>query len=178
MFEALRTAGHGFGGIEETSATFQRLAVSAIRRLVLVTPYLGRRRCTNGVGTLSKYAAERRSHTVAAAAAICRSFSGVPSIGVFAPPRLDGSSETFHAKIILKDEDEAYVGSANLTATSLGYSLEIGCHFAGVAAGRVSRIVDCNPARLCITRVMPRRICGIARILALPRGVSGPPVEH
>jgi phosphatidylserine/phosphatidylglycerophosphate/cardiolipin synthase-like enzyme len=49
--------------------------------------------------------------------------------------------ETFHAKIMLADENLAYVGSANILGSSDGTSLEAGVLVDGRAALQVSRLV-------------------------------------
>ncbi|WP_162587952.1 phospholipase D-like domain-containing protein [Variovorax sp. RA8] len=50
--------------------------------------------------------------------------------------------ETFHAKVILADEDEVYVGSANMTRWSFEQSLELGVLIRGKAAQSIARLVD------------------------------------
>lgn len=47
--------------------------------------------------------------------------------------------ETFHAKIVLKDRDQAYVGSANLTRE---HSFEVGLMVFAEAADGIARVVD------------------------------------
>jgi phosphatidylserine/phosphatidylglycerophosphate/cardiolipin synthase-like enzyme len=49
--------------------------------------------------------------------------------------------ETFHAKIVLADENLAYVGSANVLGTGEGTSLEAGVLVNGRAAAQVARLV-------------------------------------
>ena len=50
--------------------------------------------------------------------------------------------ETFHAKVVLCDEDSAYVGSSNLTAASLEHSMELGIALSGRAAARVAIVME------------------------------------
>jgi hypothetical protein len=50
--------------------------------------------------------------------------------------------ETFHAKVLLADNDEAYVGSANMTKWSFEQSLELGVLVRGSAARIIARVVD------------------------------------
>jgi hypothetical protein len=50
--------------------------------------------------------------------------------------------ETFHAKTLLADRDYFYVGSFNLTAPSLKYSMEMGVAIKGFAAVPVAQIID------------------------------------
>lgn len=50
--------------------------------------------------------------------------------------------ETFHAKIVLADDCQAYIGSANLLGSGNGTSLEAGVLVDGRAAAQVARLVD------------------------------------
>ncbi|MHB8744072.1 MAG: phospholipase D-like domain-containing protein, partial [Sulfuricaulis sp.] len=50
--------------------------------------------------------------------------------------------ETFHAKVVLCDEDSAYVGSSNLTAASLDHSMELGVALTGRAAAQVAIVME------------------------------------
>ena len=50
--------------------------------------------------------------------------------------------ETFHAKIVLADENLAYVGSANFLGSGDGTSLEAGVLVDGKAAVQVARLID------------------------------------
>ena len=49
--------------------------------------------------------------------------------------------ETFHAKVVLADDDAAYLGSANMLQWSFTYSLELGCYIRGKAVSRVADVV-------------------------------------
>ena len=60
----------------------------------------------------------------------------------FRPHEMETARETFHAKAILRDSSAAYVGSANLTSTSMSYSLELGSILFGKSARTVATIVD------------------------------------
>jgi hypothetical protein len=50
--------------------------------------------------------------------------------------------ETFHAKILLADREQAYVGSANMLESSKDFSLECGIHVAGPSARQVALLVN------------------------------------
>ena len=50
--------------------------------------------------------------------------------------------ETFHAKVILRDDTDAYVGSVNLTRASLEYSMEVGLAVTGKAVRRIALVTD------------------------------------
>jgi len=58
-------------------------------------------------------------------------------------PRLEGyGRETFHAKVVLCDYDAAYIGSSNMNAASLEYSMEMGVTLKGRAAADVAIVLD------------------------------------
>ncbi len=61
-------------------------------------------------------------------------------------------NETFHAKVVLSDEDAAYVGSSNMHKWSFEYSLELGLYVRGKA---VSRIADILAAVRAVSGRMP-----------------------
>jgi len=50
--------------------------------------------------------------------------------------------ETFHAKVVLCDNDTAYLGSSNMNSASLEHSMEMGVVLKGRAAADVTVIVD------------------------------------
>ncbi len=49
--------------------------------------------------------------------------------------------ETFHAKVVLCDDDTAYVGSANVNAASLEHSMEMGVAMKGRGARDVAAVI-------------------------------------
>jgi phosphatidylserine/phosphatidylglycerophosphate/cardiolipin synthase-like enzyme len=50
--------------------------------------------------------------------------------------------ETFHAKVVLGDDQVAYVGSSNVNAASLEHSMEMGVELVGKAARDVAIVVQ------------------------------------
>ena len=50
--------------------------------------------------------------------------------------------QTFHAKVVLCDDDVAYVGSSNLNAASLEHSMEMGVAMEGKAARDIAIVVE------------------------------------
>lgn len=61
----------------------------------------------------------------------------------YSVPRLGAQGfETFHAKLVLCDEEHAYVGSTNITAASLSHSMEMGVALRGKAAREVAVVVE------------------------------------
>lgn len=58
------------------------------------------------------------------------------------PGTRDTKVETFHAKIVLCDNDAAYIGSSNMNRASRELSLECGVHIAGPCVRPVATLVD------------------------------------
>jgi len=58
------------------------------------------------------------------------------------PNTRDAKVETFHAKIVLCDNDAAYIGSSNMNRASRELSLECGVHIAGPCVRPVATLVD------------------------------------
>jgi len=59
--------------------------------------------------------------------------------------RLDkdmAGNETFHAKVVLADASDVYVGSSNMLKWSFDYSMELGLAVSGRAANRIADIMD------------------------------------
>lgn len=50
--------------------------------------------------------------------------------------------ETFHAKLVLGDDTQAYVGSANMLASSFEIALEVGTLIKGKSVLDIRRLVD------------------------------------
>lgn len=64
------------------------------------------------------------------------------SVFEFRRPKGAGLHETFHAKVVVADNDQCYLGSSNMTSWSFNYSLELGFYVKGDSARRTSEIVD------------------------------------
>lgn len=60
----------------------------------------------------------------------------------YSVPRSGAGRETFHAKVLLCDDETAYLGSSNITAASLEHSMEMGVELKGRAARDVSSVID------------------------------------
>lgn len=58
------------------------------------------------------------------------------------PNARDAKVETFHAKIVLCDNDAAYIGSSNMNRASRELSLECGVHIGGPCVRPVATLVD------------------------------------
>jgi hypothetical protein len=137
----------------QTSEVFRELAGEAKERLVIMTPFLD----YEGADTVA--ALFRRADPSVAKHLVLRNPEGsgdtgcargyprirgeLASLGVgvhdFTLTRDNGTLETFHAKIVCKDRDQAYVGSANLTREN---SIELGLLVFGETAENVADTVD------------------------------------
>jgi PLD-like domain len=145
------------GGFLTTSVAFSRLAQSASRRLVVMTPFIdaGGFRWLRQVFEATRTDCEKilvlrdtDQYTVElgvqhvdwlrALQVSVRDYhlSHAATTGRALP------IETFHAKLIVADDTLAYVGSANLLNSSQGLSLETGLLVDGSAAIQVARLVD------------------------------------
>jgi phosphatidylserine/phosphatidylglycerophosphate/cardiolipin synthase-like enzyme len=145
------------GGFLSTGAAFTRLAQAALRRLVVMTPFID----AEGFRWLRR--------VFEAAPLECRRIlilrdtdRYAVELGVEHADWLRGLQvsvhdyhlshdaasgrqlpiETFHAKIVLADDILAYVGSANLLSSSEALCLETGFLVEGAAASDVARLVD------------------------------------
>jgi hypothetical protein len=154
----------GPGAHLSTAEAFVRVAKAAVERFVIMTPFIDQRGfewlrslLVNVSARAEKILVLRDADQHAAALAVHHG-AWLRELGVsirdyyLSHPRDAGRTlpiETFHAKIVLADEELAYVGSANLLGSSDGASLEAGVlvdgptvsHVAGLVAGvlRIAR---------------------------------------
>lgn len=142
---------------EITTEAFGYLAASAKESLTIVTPFLDVHGARWLAGLLSNTGTGVRRQVIlryvsdpshprypAGYPEFVRMLdeSGGAQVFDYALPRNKGEGlETFHAKVIVADNDQAYVGSANLNRPSLEYSMELGVLLRGEAAKKVARIV-------------------------------------
>lgn len=146
---ALAQSLKGDWGLQETSDTFQRMATSAVRRFLVMTPFLD----ANGLDrVLSLFKMTRpevkrclvvRDSAAAAITAVNEQLAELNvSVYEFRLAKGAGQYETFHAKVVVVDNDQCYLGSSNMTTWSFNYSLELGFFVRGESARRTSEVVD------------------------------------
>jgi hypothetical protein len=135
-------------------ASIVNVVAAATYRLVLASPFwdvstaldiggLARRRVDAGVrlDILGRFDAkdEAKSH-------LDRLFAGCKGVRVFRwyePTQSGDAVTTFHFKVVVADEGaRAYVGTANLTRSSLRSTMELGFIVGGTQGRAVARIVD------------------------------------
>jgi phosphatidylserine/phosphatidylglycerophosphate/cardiolipin synthase-like enzyme len=145
------------GDLEPTAHAFVAMVQRAKRRIVVMTPFFD----AKGAGWLKEVFAHASPGV--SRILVLRSLedhtrldypSGLKSIsswlvgeGVliynYSLSRGPGyGRETFHAKVVLCDDDIAYVGSSNINAASLERSMEMGVAIEGKAARDVAMVID------------------------------------
>lgn len=155
--ETLRAMGFAGGRLEVTSEAFGDIAATARKRLMVMTPFLdphGARwlgellkKARRGVRTsvILRYL-NNPSHTnypegLAALREVLAN-SGTEILDYSISRGMGQRVETFHAKVVLADDDYAYVGSANVNKASLENSMELGILVRGEAARAVARVME------------------------------------
>lgn len=151
---ALLESGYSYFGLEGTGETFEDMADKAQNRFVVMTPFLDKQ------GALTVLSLFKRVKPGVRREIILRykdaktppdGFSDIQaelkSTGVAVynyriPRNNDEGYETFHAKVVLVDDNWSYAGSANMTQWSLDYSMELGFTARGQSAARVGNIID------------------------------------
>ena len=155
--DALAGLGWKIAELEVTSEAFQGLASSTKRRLIVMTPFL------DPAGASWLVSLFERTPPSAERILILRHLSEpshpsfptgylsvkdrLDELGVkvfdYALKRVGGvGTETFHAKVVVRDDQQVYVGSSNMNRASLEYSMELGVLLSGQAATSVSRVVS------------------------------------
>ncbi len=144
---ALPTTGLAYAALVHTKDALEKLADAAANSLTIMTPFLNDEGLVIAVDLFRRTCARRRHLIIrrsgSARAAVDRGWPYLRQLNVdvlnYTLPVGDGY-ETFHAKIVLADQDLAYVGSANMTAFAR-HSMELGILTDGRAARVVASIV-------------------------------------
>ncbi|MGA2637952.1 phospholipase D-like domain-containing protein [Methylocella sp.] len=144
---ALPATGLAYAALVSTKETFERLADAAGSSFTIMTPFLNDEGLVITLDLFRRTRAHRRLLIIrrsgAARAAIDRGWNDLLRLSVdvlnYTLP-VAGGYETFHAKVLLADQDLAYVGSANMTAFAR-HSMELGILTDGRAARVVASIV-------------------------------------
>lgn len=154
--EALPATGMSHAALIATSDAFQRVADTALSAFTIMTPFLNDEGLSFAVGLFRRTKAARKQLIVrlsdSTRAAIFRASDVLAESGVgvldYTIPA-DSGYETFHAKVLLADQDLAYVGSANLTIFPRN-SMELGILVDGRTARVVANVVQS------VERIAPR----------------------
>jgi phosphatidylserine/phosphatidylglycerophosphate/cardiolipin synthase-like enzyme len=140
---ALPATGLSHTALVATNEAFERVADSAITSLTVMTPFLNDDGLIVALNLFRRTRASRRCLVIrrsgGARASVFRAWNDVIHLGVsvldYTLPT-SGGYETFHAKVVLADQDMAYVGSANMTAFAR-HSMELGV----LVDGRAARVI-------------------------------------
>jgi len=144
---ALPATGLAYAALVHTKDALEKLADAAANSFTIMTPFLNDEGLVIALDLFRRTRARRRHLIIrrsgSARAAVNRGWSDICQLNVevlnYTLPVEDGY-ETFHAKIVLADQDIAYVGSANMTAFAR-HSMELGILTDGRAARVVASIV-------------------------------------
>lgn len=154
---AIKEFGPQTGLIQKTDEIFDHLAHQATRSLIVMTPYLDKPGAKFLLRLFSNVRDGVEKKLILRFVSLDPTYSKYPSgyspirddlktMGVevfdYAIKR-DGTTmlETFHAKAILSDDQEAYIGSSNFDRYSLENSMELGALITGEPVGQVRFIL-------------------------------------
>jgi len=152
MADKLEQTLKGSWGLRDTRELLPAIAEQARRSFAVITPFL------DEVGATVVANLFERAKVPDRVLILRADTNGAPPSGLasiraqlealnvdirnFRIERPDGTGyETFHAKVVLADDNAAYLGSANMLQWSFSYSLELGFYVRGKAASRIADVV-------------------------------------
>lgn len=154
LCEALPEQGPYCARLGTTNSVFARIAHEAKFRLVIVTPFIDRVgaewiasmfRLTDGK-SVERILIIRDYHSAKASLSCIAGELDRLQVRMFDYYiRHEGRRlpfETFHAKFVLGDDTQAYIGSANMLVSSLEISLEVGVLLNGQSVLDIKRLVN------------------------------------
>lgn len=157
LMEILPKQGFSWTGLYDTKDSLIELASQAERRLVIVSPFLDRDGLqwiaqlfdATGQKSIKRTMIVRgRDQTETELFADYGSELAAKGVEVFGysishdPALRNPAIETFHAKILLADDDKAYIGSSNMTRWSRDFSMECGVILRGPAVKPVASLIE------------------------------------
>lgn len=154
LCEMLPEQGPYCAKIGSTDSVFARIATEAMFRLVIVTPFIDKVGAEwiasmfrlTGDKPVERVLILRDYHSAKASlAAITGELDHLQVRLLDYYVRHEGRRlpfETFHAKFILGDDNQAYIGSANMLASSLEAALEVGLLVKGQSVLHIKNLVD------------------------------------
>lgn len=147
VVHALPATGFSYSGLVSTRQALERIADAAVNNFTVMTPFMNREGLTLVLELFRRTAASHKKlvvrHSGGALSTLRASSQELGDAGVdvfnYTLPAGDGY-ETFHAKVVLADQDLAYVGSANMTVFAR-HSMELGVLMDGRAARVIASVV-------------------------------------
>ncbi|MGD9668846.1 MAG: phospholipase D-like domain-containing protein [Hyphomicrobiaceae bacterium] len=157
LMELLPKSNFSWAGLYHTTDSLAQLASEAVRRFVIASPFIDR----EGLDWVESLFAATTKRPVQRTLIVRgmkeadklqlqareRAFREL-GVSVFRyyiehdPAVRPAGYESFHAKLLLADDDKAYVGSSNMTSASRDYSMECGVIIRGPGAKPVAALVD------------------------------------
>ncbi len=157
LMEILPKQGFAWTRLYDTKDSLLELASQAQRRLVIVSPFLDSEGL-QWIGQLFDTTAGKpidrilvvRGRDRLELETLSSQQSQLSSLGIEVlsyaithdPAFRRPSVETFHAKIVLADNDKAYIGSANMTRWSRDFSMECGVILKGPSVKPVATLIE------------------------------------
>ena len=157
LMEILPKQGFAWTRLYDTKDSLLELASQAQRRLVIVSPFLdseglqwiGQLFDTTAGNPLDRILVVRGRDRLELETLNSQQ-SRLSSMGIKVlsyaithdPAYRNPAVETFHAKILLADNDKAYIGSANMTRWSRDFSMECGVILKGPAVKPVATLIE------------------------------------
>lgn len=157
LMEILPKQGFAWARLYDTKDSLLELASQAQRRLVIVSPFLdseglqwiGQLFDTTAGKPIDRILVVRGRDRVEVETLSSRQSQlsslriNVLSYAITHDPALRSPAvETFHAKILLADNDKAYIGSANMTRWSRDFSMECGVILKGPSVKPVATLIE------------------------------------
>jgi phospholipase D-like protein len=148
LWQQLESMGARGASIVDTDSCFHSIALGARRRLVVASPFIDAHGAEFIGDLFSRTSPDvERILITRVTDEILRHFGAEKPTA--AAQLLDyrnqgdgNEYETFHAKVLLADQQSCYIGSANLNWTSLRQTVELGVWLEGTAVQDVASIVD------------------------------------
>jgi len=157
LMELLPKSNFSWAGLFYTTDSLAELASEARRRFVIASPFID----SDGLDWVESLFKATQKHPVQRTLVIrgvkdedkllmLAREPGLTRLGVTVyryyikhdPAVRPIGYESFHAKLLLADDDKAYVGSSNMTSASRDYSMECGVIVRGPGARPVAALVD------------------------------------
>jgi hypothetical protein len=147
LWQQLESMGARGASIVDTDSCFHSIALNARRRLVVASPFIDAHGAQFLSDLFSRTSADvERILVTRVTDEILKHFSAeTPTAARLLDYGNQGDSneyETFHAKVLLADQQSCYIGSANLNWASLRQTVELGVWLEGAAVQDVASIVD------------------------------------
>ena len=147
LWQQLESMGARGASIVDTDSCFHSIALNARRRFVVASPFIDAHGAQFLGDLFSRTSSDvERILVTRVTDEILRNFSsGAPAAPLLLDYRNESDNseyETFHAKVLLADQQSCYIGSANLNWASLRQTVELGVWLEGVAVQDVASIVD------------------------------------